>query len=217
MFENVLPSISLNTHLQPVNAPNRKKKVLLRPPNLQEVLRNKAFCNWFVGFCDGESSFSSGKDKPRKIYLPRFKICIQGDEALLRDFEKRFRIGYFRHDWQPLVLRDSGKPYGRRGDWDIHGLKGISHCLFLVKFFEKNKLRSHKRGDFKIWRKLVLAVRDFKPYEKLGADLPPQEALSLLDLSVALSARRIKGRSAEARRQMNQWHELHQKAAESQR
>ena len=176
-------------------------------PNLNKVYKDEPFCYWFTGLCDGEASFCSGKNEYRKTYLPRFKLCLEGDDELLLDIESRFRIGYFRVGWKPLSFSGQGVPYSHRGDWDIKDVGGMAHCALLVEFFQRYPLRSHRKRDFGIWTKFLARSQELIRTRKL---LSSHGASELLSFSLELSKGKTSGQSQNAQRTMKEWLAYHQ-------
>ena len=46
--------------------------------------------HWFVGFCDGEASFTFRCDRSTRSARPRFKLCLQQDAELIQTIFNRF-------------------------------------------------------------------------------------------------------------------------------
>ena len=146
--------------------------------------------NWFVGFCDGEASFTFRCDAATKSARPRFKLCLQGDAALIQEIRSHFGFGSAPGEFTPRALRD-GKVYSPRAEWDVNS---ASHCLSLVEFFRRHPLRSHKRVDFAMWSDLVIE-----------ANSPAPDRHQLNSLALRLSETRGAGHSRTAQDTLRLW------------
>jgi hypothetical protein len=146
--------------------------------------------NWFVGFCDGEASFTFRCQASTRTARPRFKLCVQDDAQLVQEIYSRFGFGSAPGEFTPKALR-YGVAYAPRSEWDVNS---ASDCLKLVEFFRANPLRSHKRADFAIWSKLVAEAAS-----------PAPDRHQLNSIALRLSETRRSGNSRKAQATLRRW------------
>jgi len=158
-------------------------------PTPDELLWN----HWFVGFCDGEASFTFRCDQATRSARPRFKLCLQQDAELIQAVFSRFgSIGSARGEFTPKTPRaGSSTAYAARSEWD---LQSVSGCRRLVGFFQRYPPRSHKCSEFTIWSELVAAAE---------APRPDRRAMNLI--AWRLNENRVSGNSNKARITLKGW------------
>jgi hypothetical protein len=149
--------------------------------------------HWFVGLCDGEASFTFHNIPKLRCAKPRFRLCMQGDEAIFHEIQKRFgTIGSVSGAYTPPSLRAGTQTaYSERSDWCVDG---INCCLRLVEFFERFPLRSRKQADFVIWAQLVRE-----------ASKPNYDKLKLNSIAWRLSEGKVSGNSRKAQATLRKW------------
>lgn len=152
--------------------------------------------HWFVGFCDGEASFTFSCNRATRSARPRFKLCLQQDDELIQTVFSRFgSIGSARGEFTPNAARPGSTiAYAARSEWD---LQSVSGCRRLVDFFQLYPPRSHKRNDFTIWSELVAAAE---------APRPDRRAMNLI--AWRLNENRASGNSNKARITLKEWLEF---------
>ena len=147
------------------------------------------WANWFVGFCDGESSFTyhttNSKTRPVK---PLFKLTVQDDHDLIKEInDKLLAGGYVSLDKPVKAKRSSGSAYENRSEITVQDKARLST---LVDFFNTYQLRSHKQSEFLIWRQMVLLYCN-KPSRS--------DTLQMIRLAMDLSKDRISGMAQKGR------------------
>jgi hypothetical protein len=145
---------------------------------------------WFVGFCDGQCSFTFSCRAATRSARPRFKLCLQEDAELIQEVRSRFGFGSAPGEFIPKALRN-GIAYAPRAEWHVDS---ASDCLKLVEFFRAYPLRSHKRADFAIWSDLVAEVNS-----------PTSNRHQLNTIALRLSETRASGNSRKAQATLRQW------------
>lgn len=158
-------------------------------PNFKEAEWN----NWFVGFCDGEASFTFRCDRSTRCARPRFNLCLQKDADLIQAVFTRFNfIGSAPGEFTPNARRAGcGTIFAARAEWAVNSISG---CLVLVEFFRTYPLRSHKRADFAIWSELVTAA---------ASKTPDRVTMNLI--AWRLSENRTSGNSGKAKATLKKW------------
>lgn len=108
---------------------------------------------WFTGLCDGEASFTHDPRFERSSISPRISIQMQRDDEMLREVHKVLGVGTFCAT--PIRnKRKEGTPFEPRGIWCA---ASAADCLAMCRFFERYPLRSKKRAEFEVWKRLVHA------------------------------------------------------------
>lgn len=149
---------------------------------------------WFVGFCDGEASFTYKNTKSKSSPVrPIFKLTVQDDHTLIAEAnEILFGGGYVSIDKPVGALRDSGSSYSNRSELNIADKVRLQ---MLVDFFDTYPLRSHKRNDFTTWRELVVL------YCRPKSDLRTSSMISLVE---RLIRGRVSGMSQRGRKRLEE-------------
>ncbi len=111
------------------------------------------WANWFTGLCDGEASFTHSTHFARSQISPRVSICMQQDDEMLRDIQRVLGVGTFCAT-AISNKRKEGTPFAPRGIWCA---ASAADCQAMCRFFERYPLRSKKRTEFEIWKRLVRA------------------------------------------------------------
>ncbi len=116
---------------------------------------------WIVGFVDGEGCFHVALNRQAKMtaryqVLPEFRVVQQErDIGVLEEIRSTFGFG--------KVTRNHGERYERR-------VRGIESLQKLIEFFEANPLRTKKKEDFEIFRKIIGMMVEKKHLEKEGLE-----------------------------------------------
>lgn len=151
------------------------------------------WANWFVGFCDGEGSFTWSRTavKNRPV-VPLFKLEVQDDHDLIRETNDiLFGGGYVALNKKVKAPRKSGKEYENRSGLQVQDKLRL---MKLVKFFDAYPLRSHKNDEFQIWRTMVLLKNKTTPGKPSR-----QDAQCMLMLAKKLSQNRVSGMSVKGK------------------
>ena len=104
---------------------------------------------WVTGFVDGEGCFHISINKhPRMTMkwqvLPEFRIVQHSrDEELLREIQRFFHAG------KVVVNRDDRKELR---------IRKLNELKMIVKFFERNRLRTRKSKDFKLFSEVLTSM-----------------------------------------------------------
>lgn len=115
---------------------------------------------WIVGFTDGEGCFhvSITKVKDMKLGLrpiPEF-VVVQHERniQLLHALKRFFRCGIVKVN------------HGNRYSFCVRNIQHLKEKI--LPFFEKHKLKTKKRQEFIIFRKIILAMNEKKHLTKDG-------------------------------------------------
>lgn len=143
--------------------------------------------DYIVGLTDGEGCFYVNIRPPNKRWsrsksgvATHFYLKMREDELeLLRQVKKFFNCGAIYHQKDKRVNHASCYRYEINAQKDIHGV--------LIPFFDKHPLRSLKRRDYQIFRKIAMMVKDKKHREEEGI----QKILQLKS-QMNLGARRVR-------------------------
>lgn len=123
--------------------------------NQQERLLN---ASWIVGFVDGEGCFSVSciKNQTTRFGIQLFPefVVTQGAKShfVLEELQRFFRCGKVFINNRRDNHREPIYRYCVRSLDDL--------VAKIIPFFEKNPLRTDKRNDFRIFRSIVLAMKD---------------------------------------------------------
>ena len=115
---------------------------------------------WVVGFVDGEGCFHIGINRNPEMtlgvqVLPEFTVVQHEiDVQVLHALKDYFGCGVVRQN------------HGRRMAYRVRGHKNILEKI--LPFFEKHKLKTRKRVDFKKFRRVVLLMNEKKHLEPDG-------------------------------------------------
>ena len=116
----------------------------------------KDWAYWFTGLCDGEASFTSTTQWSKKHVHPRFAVCMQQDDKLLREVRVVFGFGSLCFN-RPSYTRKDGGRFGPRATWSVDRRSDLQ---FMCEFFATYRLRSKKQAEFELWRSFVGAYCD---------------------------------------------------------
>ncbi len=116
------------------------------------------FCNWFVGFTDGEGSFyisHQHNDKGTAEYCPRFGISlIASDIETLQNIQRQLGFGTV------------GITHTRHKPFAYFRTNKLEELLALIKVFDRYPLQSKKQKDYEIWKLAVLERNKRKDLDK---------------------------------------------------
>ena len=130
--------------------------------NQQERLDAK----WIVGFTDGEGCFHVSINKLPKMslgwqVLPEFRIVQhEKDEFVLQKIKSYFNFGNVR------INRSDH--HGVRKEFKVRGLENLNK---IVKFFNKNSLKTSKKKDFEIFSKVIQLMNNKEHLTKEGLNI----------------------------------------------
>jgi hypothetical protein len=113
------------------------------------------FGHWLSGYLDGEAHFGCLIDrrKGRKGLHKTFIVNARADEyPLLLECQQRTGLGHLY-----FVNRDGGS--NPTWQWCI---RKTSECLDLIEILDQFPLRSKKRQDYEIWKRIVYEVSRWK-------------------------------------------------------
>jgi hypothetical protein len=141
---------------------------------LQKRFLNEAWCYWFVGFIEGEGSFTynihrSGGDE---YVVPEFFIGLQHDTPLMYQLQEIIGIGKIYRIKLKTKRRD-GRDFAPRVSLSARTKISLQS---LTCFFDRYGLRSKKSEEYSIWRLMVAE------YVSAGGKSP-----KLRELAIALS------------------------------
>lgn len=151
--------------------------------------KERDWCNWFTGLCEGEASFTMLRRGNR--YMPRFKLCLQRNRSLIEKVNKQFDLRNRAPSRQPKALRLGSK--GERAKYTLRDecdASDIQECLRLVKFFRRFPLQYDKQRDVELWSNLV---------NEAASEKPEAPKLNALALRLTTETERKKGQSDFAR------------------
>lgn len=123
---------------------------------MKMTVANNNFLSWFVGFCDGESSFNLQKSQPHGRFC-RFIITLrQDDSAILEEIRNKLQIGNVYFTKEQTRDRAGAKPGCR------FVVNRVSECLKLIDIFDSFPLQTKKKRDYLIWKEAVLLLANSK-------------------------------------------------------
>lgn len=103
--------------------------------------------DWLAGFCEGEASFTIGKDG-----CPTFKLGLREDDTqVLLDIQSMLGVGSITHN-SAQTARSKGMNARDSTRLSVSG----PNCLKVVEVLE-GKLHTKKAKDFEIWARAVRA------------------------------------------------------------
>ena len=129
--------------------------------NQQERLN----ASWIVGFTDGEGCFHISINKLSGMslgwqVLPEFRIVQhEKDEEVLYQIKNYFGFG-------SIEINNFDENATRKG-FRVRGLENLNN---IVKFFDENPLRTTKKKNFEIFKKVIQMMNNKKHLTKEGLD-----------------------------------------------
>ena len=120
---------------------------------------------WIVGFTDGEGCFHISINKLEGMslgwqVLPEFRIVQhEKDESVLHKLKNHFGFGGVR-------INNTDENATRKG-FRVRGLKNLNE---IVRFFEENPLRTSKKNNFEIFKKVIQMMNNKEHLTKEGLD-----------------------------------------------
>ena len=121
--------------------------------------------SWIVGFTDGEGCFYISINKIHKMslgwqVLPEFRIVQhEKDESVLYQIKNYFGFGNVK-----INRKDH---HGTRKEFRVRGLENLNK---IVKFFERNSLKTSKKKDFKIFSEVIKMINNKEHLTKKGLE-----------------------------------------------
>lgn len=118
------------------------------------------WCAWFTGWVDGEGSFGSSaiNNTGRGIYGV-LKIEVRSDDApLIYNVENILQCGSISLCHQNPDTKSYSPNRETSIRWQCNDIGACRHIL--IPLFDKFPLRSKKRRDYEIWRKLIIAISE---------------------------------------------------------
>ena len=137
---------------------HREKDQTLRKPILDP--------NYICGFVDGEGCFSISISKhqtlKRKVEVRAlFEIELRADDIqILKQIQKTldcgkiYNLDYSRYGWQPHIK------------YKVSNIKDLSEKI--IPFFDRYQLRAKKRYTYKIFKQIVLMIRNKEHLNNIG-------------------------------------------------
>lgn len=122
--------------------------------------------NYICGFVDGEGCFSISISKHRTLkrkveVRALFEIELRADDVkILKDIQEMLNCGniyilnYSRYGWRPHVK------------YKVSNIKDLSDKI--IPFFDRYPLKAKKRNIYKIFRQIVLMMKDKKHLTDTG-------------------------------------------------
>lgn len=109
------------------------------------------WCNWFVGFIDGEGTFSMVKQSHHRSYAVTFSVFQRSDHRdVLEDAQRRLTIGHLTER-----IRN-----GTTGPGTKYAVTNRRHIIdVIIPLFDKYPPRV-KAKTYAIWREAVLLIDD---------------------------------------------------------
>jgi len=102
------------------------------------------WCNWFVGFVDGEGSFIIKRNRGQWASA-EFRLNMRADDKdILKELQEELGMG--------RLYRNCSR---KNPHWEFR----VSHreqALHLVKIFDQFPLKSRKKNDYQVWRTFVI-------------------------------------------------------------
>lgn len=115
-------------------------------PNL-----DPAWCNWFVGWVDGEGCFNAYIDKRNMGITPMLQVKVRYDDVQLVNMARdTLRCGNIS------IRRSIGK--NDQIQWRCEDFVSCRHII--VPLFDQYPLRSKKNRDYQIWREITMLVSE---------------------------------------------------------
>jgi len=109
------------------------------------------WCSWFSGWVDGEGCFTPHVSKRTRSIQGRILVCVREDDAeLVRGVRETLKCG--------IVDQYQSRGHNRMIRWICYNVGSCRNIL--IPLFDAYPLRSKKRRDYDIWRKLVLAISE---------------------------------------------------------
>ena len=115
--------------------------------------------SWIVGFIDGEGCFHVAINRLPKMtlgwqVLPEFRVVQhQRDEVVLQKLKLFFGFGNVTTN------------HGDRKEFRVRGLENLNR---LIKFFDKNPLRTSKQKNFEIFSEIILLMNNKEHLNECG-------------------------------------------------
>jgi len=115
--------------------------------------------SWIVGFIDGEGCFHVAINRLPKMtlgwqVLPEFRVVQhQRDEVVLQKLKLFFGFGNVTVN------------HGDRKEFRVRGLENLNK---LIKFFDKNPLRTSKQKNFEIFSKIISLMNKNEHLDREG-------------------------------------------------
>ena len=115
--------------------------------------------SWIVGFIDGEGCFNVEINRLPKMtlvwqVLPEFRVVQhQRDEVVLQKLKLFFGFGNVTVN------------HGDRKEFRVRGLENLNK---LIKFFDKNPLRTSKQKNFEIFSKIISLMNKNEHLDREG-------------------------------------------------
>jgi hypothetical protein len=145
---------------------------------------------WIVGFCDGEACFNLDvhilKSMRWKIQIqPEFTVVQhERDIQVLHAFKDYFGCG-------SVIINRKDKT-STRWMWRVKNVKNLTELI--LPFFEKHQLKTQKKTEFILFRKICLKMSDGYHLESL------ENFLTIIELGEKLSERSKQQRKISTKR-----------------
>jgi hypothetical protein len=146
-------------------------------------LTDEQFGHWMAGFTDGEGCFYCRVSRPRRGSIsediePAFSIILRDDDlAILEEI-------ILRTGWKTRIQRH-GAMTNRQGIRSNPRAKlevrRALHCMEVVRFFDKFRLRAKKRNDFAIWREIVIGIAQGPRGSRWGGPADRSDIISKIE------------------------------------
>jgi len=115
-----------------------------------------AWCNWFVGWVDGEGCFAGSIDTRNKGIAAKLSVKVRDDDSpLVYNVKDTLQCGTIFKSKCSLGSKYHSKP---QIIWRCESIGACRHIL--VPLFDRYPLQSKKSRDYDVWRQLVIAISD---------------------------------------------------------
>lgn len=137
---------------------NRTDSLLIE----KSIEENPDFCQWFVGFFDGEGCFNISFPRGLKVIHIRATLAQREDDAeMIYDIQSHLG-GFINHS------HDKRMTHNPSVHWQLSSVLGT---YALCQLFTKWPPHSKKRFQFQIWKKAVEIRANIKKSQRLPFDL----------------------------------------------
>ena len=114
------------------------------------------WCSWFSGWIDGEGSFTSYTQRSHRGISCRLAVMLRDDDApLIYDVKDILHCGVISRRTELMQDKRNRKD---QISWTCNNTGACRQIL--VPLLDAFPLRSKKNNDYKIWRKLVMAISE---------------------------------------------------------